>query len=52
MLWDEMLERAGDFLDYFGSDSCVDGRRIEFCVAQQNLDHANVDVAFEQMCGK
>src|ERR1700745_144643 len=49
---DQMFKRTGDLLDGFGGDLGVDGRRVQFGVAKQHLDHPNVDFALEQMGGE
>src|SRR5258706_308959 len=45
----ETVERAHDLADRVGGDARVERRRLEFGVTQQDLDHPNIDVLFEQV---
>ena len=49
---DETLQRADDVADGLGGDAGVKRRAVELGVAHQNLDHANIDAAFQQMGGE
>src|ERR1700740_2569039 len=46
------LERALDVADRADGDAGVERRRLELRVAEQHLDHANVDALLEQMGGE
>src|SRR6516225_9605504 len=48
----EPLERALDVADRADGDAGVERRRLELRVAEQHLDHANVDALLEQMGGE
>jgi len=43
------LQRALDVADRVDGDAGVERSRLQFGVAEQHLDHANIDVLFEQM---
>ena len=43
------LQGARDVADRVDRDAGVERRGLQFGVAEQDLDHANVDVLFEQM---
>ena len=47
----EPLQRAGDVADRVDGDARVERGRLQLGVAEQHLDHANIDVLFEQMRG-
>ena len=46
------LERALDVADRVDGDAGVERGRLQFGVAEQDLDHADVDVLFEQVSGE
>ena len=46
------VERAGDVADRVDGDAGVERRRLQLGVAEQYLDHADVDALFEQMGGE
>ena len=46
------LERALDLADGTDGDARIERGRLELGVAEQYLDHANIDVLLEQMCGE
>src|SRR5208283_290690 len=48
----ETLQRADDVADRPGGDAGVKRRAVELGVAHQNLDHANIDAAFQKMGGE
>src|SRR6202022_2199449 len=45
----EPLQRAFDVADRVDGDAGVERGRLQLGVSEQDLDHANVDVLFEQM---
>ena len=45
------LERALDVADRVDGDAGVERGRLQLSVAEQDLDHADVDVLFEQVSG-
>ena len=45
----QTLERTGHRTDRFGCNARVERGRIEFAVPQQDLDHADIDILFQQM---
>jgi hypothetical protein len=45
----EAVERAHDLADRIGGDARVERRGLELGVAQQDLDHPNIDVLLKQM---
>ena len=48
----QVLERTGHRADRFGRDARVERGRIEPAVPQQDLDHADIDILFQQMGGE
>jgi hypothetical protein len=46
------VERAGDGSDRRIGDAGVQRRGVELGVTQERLDHANIDILFEQMRGE
>ena len=48
----EMLQRAHDLADRLDGDAGVERRAIELGVTEQDLDHSDIDVLLEQMCGE
>ena len=48
----QMFERTGHRADRLGRDASVERGRIELAVPQQDLDHADIDILFQQMGGK
>ena len=48
----DVLERAHDLADRLGGDAGVERRGVELGVAEQHLDHADIDVLLEQMGGE
>ncbi len=48
----QQIKRAGDVADRLGGHLCVDRRRFQLGVPQQNLNDPNVGSALKQMCGK
>src|SRR3981081_226897 len=48
----EAFERTGDFADGFGGDLGVERRGVELLVAEQHLDHPDVDLLLAQMGGE
>ena len=48
----EPIERAHDGADRGGGDTGVERSGLEFGMPEQDLDHANVDVLFQQMRGE
>ena len=46
------IERAGDRAQHVGGDMRITRRRVELGVPEQNLDHAHVDAALQQVRGK
>ena len=48
----QMLERTGHRADRLGRDARVERGRIELAVPQQDLDHADIDILFQQMGGE
>jgi hypothetical protein len=51
-LRDETLERASDLAERLDGDAGVECRGIELLVPEQHLDHADVGLLLEQMCGE
>src|SRR5215471_3618964 len=49
---DEALERALDLADGASGDLGVERRRVELLVAEQHLDHADVDLLLQEMGGE
>src|SRR6266566_999528 len=47
-----MFQRAHHLPDGLGSDPRIERRGIELGVPKQHLDHSDIDVLFQQMCGK
>src|SRR5271154_2508758 len=45
----ETIQRAHDLADRVGGDTGVERRRLQLRVAEQDLDHPDIDVLFEQM---
>ena len=45
----EAIERAHDLADRIGGDARIERRGIELGVTQEDLDHPNINVVFEQM---
>ena len=45
----EAIQRARDLADGVGGDAGVERRRIEAGVTEQNLNHSDIDILFEQM---
>jgi len=45
--FDEMIERADHLTDRFGRNARVERRGIEFGVAEQDLDHADIDALLQ-----
>ena len=45
----EPLQRAGDVTDRVDGDAGIERRRLQFGVAEQDLDDPDIDVLFEQM---
>src|SRR5467141_3425952 len=48
----EAFERTGDVADGFGGDLGVERRGVELLVAEQHLDHTDVDLRLDQMFGE
>ena len=48
----QTFERTGDRADRLGRDAGVERGRVQFAVSQQNLNHANIDILFQQMGGE
>src|SRR4029077_14386765 len=48
----QRLERALDVADRVDGDAGVERGRLQLGVAEQDLDHADVDVLFEQVSGE
>ncbi len=48
----ELIERARDDADRVDGDARVERRRFQLGVAEQDLDHPDVDALFEQMSSK
>jgi hypothetical protein len=46
------VERAHDLADGVGGDAGVERRGVELGVAEQHLDHPNIDVLLQEMGGK
>ena len=46
-----MLERTGHRADRLGRNARIERGRIELAVPQQDLDHADIDILFQQMGG-
>src|SRR5258708_21868967 len=46
------IERAHDLADRLGGDAGIERRGIELGVAEQHLDHSDIDVLFQKMGGK
>src|SRR5262249_34789383 len=47
--WREAVERAHDLADRVGGDARVERRRLKLGMTEQDLDHPNVNVLFEQV---
>src|SRR5215831_17050937 len=45
--FDEMIERANHLTDRFGRNARVERRGIELGVAEQDLDHADIDALLQ-----
>jgi len=45
----EPLQRTGHVTDRVDGDAGVERRRLQLGVSQQHLNHANIDILFEQM---
>ena len=45
----EPLQRAGDVTDRVDGDAGIERRRLQFGVAEQDLDDPDIDVLFQQM---
>ena len=52
VLLGQLIERAHHLGDQVGGDTCVVRRRIEPLVAEQSLDHPDIELALEQVGGK
>jgi hypothetical protein len=50
--WCETVERAGYGPDRGIGDAGVKRRGVEFGMTQKRLNHANIDILFEQMRGE
>ena len=48
----EPLERAGDFADRVDGDARIERRRFQLGVAEQDLNHPDVDALFKQVGGE
>ena len=48
----DAVERAHDLLDRLGGDARIERRGVELGMAEQDLDHPDIDVLLEQMGGK
>src|SRR5215216_5088967 len=46
------VERTHHGVDRLGGDMGIERGRINFGMAEQNLDDANVDVLLQEMCGE
>src|SRR5450631_4903620 len=46
------IERAHDLPDDLGGDTRIERRGIELGMTQQDLDHPDIGVLYEQMCRK
>ncbi len=46
------LQGTCDFADRVDGDARIERRRLQLGVAEQDLNHANVDVLFQQMRGE
>src|SRR4051812_11154008 len=45
----DAVERTHDLLDRLGGDARIERRGVELGMAEQNLDHSDIDVLLEQM---
>ncbi len=48
----ETIQRAHDLADRVGGDTRVERRRIKFGVTEQDLNHSDIGVLFQQMGGE
>ena len=48
----DAVERAHDLLDRLGGDARVERRGVELGMTEQDLDHPDIDVLFQQVCGE
>src|SRR6267143_3198841 len=48
----DMLQRTHDPADRLGCDTRIERRRVELGMAEQDLDHADVDILLQKMRGK
>src|SRR5450755_4510709 len=48
----DAVEWAHDLPDGLGGDACVERRGVELGMAEQDLDHPDIDVLLEQMSGE
>src|SRR5712692_3571505 len=48
----DVIERTHDLADRLGGDAGIERRGIEPGVAEQHLDHSDIDVLFQKMGGK
>ena len=49
---DQTIKRAHDVPDGVGGDARIQRGRVELGVSQQNLDHPDIDVLFEEVGGE
>ena len=47
-----MLQRAHDLLDRLGGNPRIERRAVKLGMTEQNLNHAHIDVLFQEVGGK